>query len=331
MASYPGFDTPAYGTIGGGLPWGNGAGSGASGMAAAASGNVGGVAQAYQQSYNNSLAMNQSQYNNIMAGYQQTLAQHTTAQQAIQAGYANLYNEVIAKVSGIGQARSNAINADSSRFLAKGSQQLIDRGLGNTTIQSSLNRGVESDRNARQLELSDSLAQMVGGYMSQIGQAGLQNQQRGLEDSTGLAKSQLDWMNSMTSKYPDAGLYASLAQQAGQNAGQQGAPVGSYGGGSFAGAPGPKVGYVPQGQPYYGGGGGMGADIGGGGGGSWMLDQYNSPSTANYGYGNWGGGGMGVGGQVAGQIPELQGAGAAISGGWGDYGGYADYGGGGDF
>lgn len=320
-----GFDGGGFYSIGGGLPFGNSSGAGAIGAR-----NPGQVSAAYQGAYNNALAMNQSNYNNVLRGYQQAIATQTSAQSAIQAGYSNLYNDVLSRVQGIGAARSQAIDSASAKTLASGSQSLINRGLGNSTIQSSWDRGVESDRQYQQTQLSDALAKQVGDYMSNLGLAGLNNQQRGLEGLSSFAGRQLDFMNSVQAKYPDAGMYASLAQQAGQGDGRAtNPPPGMYGGGSFSGAggnPGPKVGYVPS-APYYGGGGADPSNYGGGGGGgSWLMDQYSAGSAAGAGANASGWGGSYGAGNYAGGSGSVS-AGADYGGGGADS--WADYGGGG--
>lgn len=317
-----GYNVPTYGAfsaIGGALPFN---GNSVSGFA---SGNPGEIAANYQQAYNNALGMNSANYANILKGYQSALAQQTTAQQAIQSGYSNLYNDVLAKVSGIGQARANEINDAAARNLAAGSQQLIDRGLGNTTIQSSVARGVEGDRTRRQIENDESVASLMGNYMSSLGLAGLRSTEQGVNNLTGLNLRQLDFMNSVTAKYPDAGLYAGLAQQAGRNQGG-----GGYGGGAFGGA-GPKVGYVPGGwtPPS---GGYYGATPTGGGGGSWLMSQYGAGGNgdaAAYGnyYGNSGGGdSTGFWGQATQDVAagSLYGYDNPGDAGGGGFGGFAD-------
>lgn len=268
-----GLPPAAQWNVGGALPWGGGGNA----VAAAASRNPGAVAGAYGQAYNSALAMNQSNYNNILSGYQRALSSQTTAQEAIASGYSNLYNDVIGKIQGIGQARSTEIDDASARNLASSSQQLIDRGLGNSTIQTAVNRGVETDRTRRQIENDESIAQMQAQYMSNLGLAGLGSREAQLRDTTGLVTRQLDWMDSVQSKYPDPGLYASLASQAGANRGNAG---GGFGGGSFFGANGRPIGglgYVPSPAPSY-GGGGYGHSVGGGFGGS--LYDWAVPKAA---------------------------------------------------
>src|SRR5688572_24442154 len=123
------FKSPSFAQpIQGNLPWG---GSGGGGIAGAASGNINSIVSDYNSAYNNALAMNQSNYNNILQGYQQAIASNTTAQQAISSGYNDLYNEVMGKLQGQGEAASRRINDASAQFLSAQTQSQIDRGLGN--------------------------------------------------------------------------------------------------------------------------------------------------------------------------------------------------------
>lgn len=282
--------TPAQSPITGALPWGGG--SGASAIYGAAGGDPGAVANAYGSAYNNALAMNQSNYNNILAGYQSTMATQTSAQDAIKSGYSDLYNNVLGKINSIGQARTDAINNASARQQGMQDQQLINRGLGNTTVQASVNRGIEGDKQQALTQLSDDQAKMSGDFMSQLGLAGLGNQQRGLENQTGLAQSQLNWMNSVSAKYPDAGFYSSLAAQAANNRRST-----NFGGGVFAPAGGGqsgKLGYVPSPGPDWGSGLGV-QDSGGAGGGGYGLPGQVNDMTPGGAYGGMSSGTYGGG------------------------------------
>ena len=281
--------------IAGALPWGGGSAGAISG---AAHGDVNAIASSYQSAYNNALAMNQSNYNNILAGYQSAMNTQTTAQDAIRAGYTDLYNRVLGKIDSIGTARTNAINNAAARQQGLQDQQLINRGLGNTTVQASVNRGIQGDRQQALTQLADDQARLSGDFMSQLGLAGLNNQQRGLENQTALTQSQLAWMNSLNAKYPDAGFYGSLAQTAAQTAAQTNA-MNRFGGGAFGGGP-PvsggvgKIGYVPSPGPDYGSGQGVQPGFPSGGGGGFGnlppgLDLNNLGGGGVYG-GSYGGG-----------------------------------------
>ena len=342
MGSYGGYDGGDFSgyQFQSALPFGNSSGAGAIGARS-----PGQVAGAYQGAYNNALAMNQSNYQNVIGGYQRLLSQQTTAQQAIQSGYRNLYNDVVTRVEGIGRARAEQINRSSAAQLAASSQQLIDRGLGNTTIQSSVNRGVEADRNLAQLQLSDQVAERTAGYMSNLGLAGLSAQERGLNDTNRIGLSQLGFMDSVQARYPDAGMYAQLAQGLGAaNQGNRGG--GAYGGGSFYGSGagrGQQLGYVPS--QYYSGSGSVPYPVGAYSGGMNSGVNLMAPQTASTAYGggtfDWGGAAGSIAGGVSGLVqpgydkpaPTAYDFGGSVASGAG--GGIADlgldYGGGGDF
>ncbi len=260
----------------GALPWGNSSGGGVG------RNDPGAVAADYRGAYNDALAMNQSLYNNIFQGYQQAVSAQTTAQQAIQAGYSNLYNQVIDRVSGVGKAREANINDSAAQLLARETQGNVDKGLGNSTIANSLARGVEGDRQRRLMENDDQTNRLVGEYMSNLGLAGLRSAEGGIDDTTNLSEHERQWMNSVQAKYPDAGLFAELARTAGAEKGS-GAGGGMFGGGSFAGSPAPRVGYVPGGGPYGGaGGGGLMATAGGGS----LMGGVAAAATSPYAVGN---------------------------------------------
>jgi hypothetical protein len=173
------------------------------------------LGSSYAGSYNNALAMNQANYANILKGYQDTLAGQTSAQQAIQSGYTDLYNNVLGSIAGVGQSQQTAINDQYARATGALSQQLTDRGLGNTTVAPNLQRGVEADRAKASNDLAGTIAQLRASYMSQLGQAGLGFGERAYGQNAALAQNQLGFMNSVNSPYPDAGLYSQLAQQYG--------------------------------------------------------------------------------------------------------------------
>lgn len=288
------FTTPSFQQpIQGQLPFGRGGGGSIGGSPQA-------IASSYQSAYNNALSMNQANYNNVLQGYQSAVAAQTSAQAAIGAGYNDLYNQVLAKLQGQGDATAHRINDASAQFLAAQTQRNTDLGLGNSTITTSTARGVEADRQQRLQENDESVAKMMADYMSNLGTRRLEGARQGQQSITGLALNQLDFMNSVQAKYPDAGMYMQLAQQAAEANRGYGAGGGLYGGGSFGGVGGasPKVGYVPGGGPYYGSGGyspppaaaggSFNAFAGGfgGGGSSYDTPSYGgSTGAGNYGYG----------------------------------------------
>lgn len=193
-----------------------------------------GLGPAYSSAYTNALDMNSSNYSNILSGYHQTAEAQDSAQNQIAQGYAGLDARVMGGIDQVGQARRNDIADQYAKAQGNATQGLIDRGLSNSTVTSSVNRGLEYDRQKSETQLSDDLAQMRAGYQSNIGLANLGYLSQANNERTGLAQSQLGWMNSVNAPYPDAGMYAGLAQQYGS---MQGGGMGSVGG--VAGTAGP--------------------------------------------------------------------------------------------
>ncbi len=155
---------PSPYSIAGNLPFGSGGGE----MFAAA-GNPAALGQAYQSAYNTALGQNQANYNNILQGYQQTIGNQTTAQQAITGGYTNLYNDVMGRIQGVDQSQRLDIQDQYAQQQGQASQDLINRGLGNTTVQQSVNRGIALDRMKANIALSNQMAQLQANYASNIG------------------------------------------------------------------------------------------------------------------------------------------------------------------
>lgn len=282
--------------IGGNLPWNAGP---AANMFMGATNPTAGLASlgpAYANAYNSALAMNATNYENILAGYQQTMAAQTSAQDAIAAGYTRLGNEVLGGIRGAGSTAATNINDAYARMFGEQQQSLIDRGLGNTTVQNAVGRGITLDREKALASAAEQFAGLLAGYQSNLGLASLGSQREALAANTALSGRQLDWMNSVKAAYPDAGAYAQMAQmygaarQAEQDRRNQPANVRPWSGGA-----GGAFGYIPSGGGFgapkmnYGGPPGLGGGLGGFGGG------YAGNPYAGY----WGGGAAGSGAAAA--------------------------------
>lgn len=338
-----------YGAIGGELPW-NSADPGGAFKAAALPPDqaLSALGDSYQGAYNSALAQNQSNYNNILAGYQKTLASQTSAQQAISAGYSNLYNQVQDKLATQGQTRATDITAAGIADLGRQTQGLVDRGLGNTTVQNQVVRGNAFDRERQLTANSEAVSGLQATSARELGLAGLGFQQNAMQANTSLQNRQLDWMNSINAQYPSAGMYGQLATQIGQNAQQQrnaalAAQLAAQGGGGYTppqlpqipqvgagnknqqyaaeappmlGSTGPRSGYVPSSTPSYGGGSYNPAGSGSGYVGSPGFQQSQS------GY---------VMGPPSAAMSGVTGAASSIASGFASGFGFEDYGGGGDF
>lgn len=188
----------ATGGITGTLPWGAGG-----------TPNLNDPAQAYQQAYSQALAMNKAMYSNIEQGF-------TAAGKQLRRGQ----RRSMSQVNKLGRAERTDIADAYNAQVGDAAQTLINRGLGNTTVQQSVNRGIEADRSKANIRLTGELAKMRSDLQDRF------NTQR-----LALNTQKLGFMNSMTAAYPDFGAYASLLQSQ-----QAGAAGGGLMGGGFGGA-----------------------------------------------------------------------------------------------
>ena len=166
----------------------------------------------YKNAYNAALSLNQQNYSNILKGYQQTMAEQKAAQQGVVAGYNQLQGDVLNRLSGSNAAAIQAINDRYSQDQGNAAQQLVSRGLGNTTVQSAVNRGLSLDRAKAELGAQNQLQQNIANYQTQIGMGKLGFQGNAIGANTSLGVKQLDWMDSIKAPYPDAGAYMKLAE-----------------------------------------------------------------------------------------------------------------------
>ena len=187
------------------------------------------------------------QFGNLVSGANQLRADATGQNAAIDARYQGLQGQVLGDIRGIGDARLQDINDQYSRDQASAMQSLASRGLGNTTVLDSITSGLQADRDRARTRLAGEIADLTAGYRSRIGMAGLADLRRGQEQGidlgreslgyrrqgigesvrqqeqqVGLGRDFLNYLSGIQAPYPDASMFAALAQQAGA-AGQAGA------------------------------------------------------------------------------------------------------------
>lgn len=236
--------------IGGSLPFGGGGAGLFSGFGGSAQQSMANLGSNYQSAYNSALDMNRTNYGNILSGYQQTLGQNADARAAVGSGYDSLLQDVLGGIGSMGQSRQRDINTNYTARSGQAAQQLIDRGLGNSTVQQSVQRGIGYDQARASNDLAEQIATTQAGFRSSIGQAGLNYRGQAIQQNDADAQAQLQWMNSVNAQYPDAGMYSQLAQQFGaanqqeQDRNRILAGAGSHGPPSAAG------GYVPSGGGF---------------------------------------------------------------------------------
>lgn len=213
-------------------------------------------AKSYDSAYQNYTNLNKQLYDNINAGYAQMLTEMRQAQAGLQAGYTGLESRVMQRLAGKNKSNIRDINNRYTALSGQMSQQMIDRGLGNTTVQQSIQRGLASDRSAEATRSREGYSKLMADYQTKIGGNALEAQQQGFSMMSGIQGRTLDWMNSITAPPPDPGLYAQLAAMERE---------GRMPGGGLPGMPGPSRGnaptggYGPRGSAFYESGGGYDA------------------------------------------------------------------------
>lgn len=175
----------------------------------------------------------------------------------------NLFNAARTELGTIGGTAKERIRREGRRTLARERQNLISRGLANTTRGPNLARSIDKDVAFTEQGVDETLAGQRVNLLTQ--QAGAAAQTGGL-----LA-------NALSNAAPDLSLFASLLQAAQANAPQQ--SVTRIGAGSVGGS---------AGQPRSGGSFGLSGGGGGGGGGGGSAGS--SPSSGGSGSSGGGGG-----------------------------------------
>lgn len=234
----------------------------------------------YASAYNAALSANQQMYSNILSGYQSTLQQQVAAEQGVSQGYNQLYGNVMNTIQGVDTSTLQAIQRAYAQQSGQATQQMVNAGLGNTTVQQSTQAGLLGQYAQAQTAAQNQYAQLKAGYMSQLGLAGLNYSNQAILQNTGEANQQLQFMNSVQMPYPNAAMYGQLAQGYGS---LEAAMMGR----SLLGA-----GRGPMGQPTFGPTGGyspyspqtISADVGGGGNPNWLasLNSAVAPPMPTY-------------------------------------------------
>lgn len=248
-----------------------------------------GSGQSYGKDFDSALQLNAQNYQNIYGGYGDLLAQQQNANQALESGYSNRAQNAMNLLAGMEESQRQDIQAGATRASASNAQDLIGRGLSNTTVQNSLARGVESDKNRAVNNLVGQMAGLKSSTYAALTGDKLAAMGRNRDAANDIARQRLAFQERVSAPYPDSSKYAALAQQAGANQmagmGMQGGGMRQPGGGGprnnggFLRNPGANAGqagaagggvqvpWLQMGQNPFGGGPLAGPDFGGAGGG----------------------------------------------------------------
>lgn len=182
---------------------GNGGGAGGGG--------VGNIANQFQAQIDKANQANESRYRDILGGYQ------------------SRYERGLGMLAGLGQQEGRDINELYDNQASQQRQDLVGRGLGNSTVLDTMRMGNERERNADLGRLNDRVRQQA------------------MSTDAGLSGDTMQFMERKQENGPNLQMLAMLAQgmgQAGYGAGGFGGGYGGYGG-SGGGMGGGGVNFLP--------------------------------------------------------------------------------------
>jgi hypothetical protein len=148
------------------------------------------------------------------SGLMDIIKQLQGAQDAANTANEKRYQETLGQFDTLGQAGMTRIGQAEQQAQAKSTQDLTNRGLGNTTITSAASRGVSNDAELQRQQLQEGVAAQKAGVMER-----------------------------KTEQGPDMSLYANLISQAAQKKQESGKWIGT----STVG-PGGQISYAPGGH-----------------------------------------------------------------------------------
>ncbi|KKL90651.1 hypothetical protein LCGC14_1902530, partial [marine sediment metagenome] len=155
------------------------------------------ILDTYRQIAETANAANEQRYGQIM----QTVA---TTQDKV----GQRYSEIMDFVDTIGGAGMERIGQAGQRAMATADQDLISRGLGQTTVRSAVQRGITEDMSRAEREQAEQTAKQRTDVMKS---------QVGADERLGMFLAQMQ--EARTDRGPDAGLMAQLMSQAGMGEG----------------------------------------------------------------------------------------------------------------
>lgn len=175
---------------------GTGTGSGGSGTYSTSSSSPE-MISGMKDIYNQLLGINQQHYGNVQNAYNSAQQNLSSALPSIYSGYNQLSSNVMNTLGlgtggwGVAAPAAAAIGQQAAKTQGAATQQLTDRGLGNTTAVQNV-----ADQNSLYTQeaygsLGSQLAQTAAGYQSNIGEAGLSAQMTGLQTQSGLTSNAL--------------------------------------------------------------------------------------------------------------------------------------------
>lgn len=171
----------------------------------------GGLLGNYNANWQASRNANQDLYNRTVSGFDSILS----GQQSDLAGVSNEYRQrqraVMQGLTGANDANERDINQRFAQLGGQSMQDLISRGLGNSTVLASTQRGLGQSQADALTRSRNDFARQIADMRTQWGMASLNQKQNSALANSGLANQQANSLLQNTQiGYPDMGAYASM-------------------------------------------------------------------------------------------------------------------------
>lgn len=159
--------------------------------------------------YNTALAQATQMYNATNAGYAQVMATQRADAANVTAGYNRLLGSVLGRLTDADAAERQRLQDTYTMASGREAQDLTNRGLGNTTVSSSVQRGLLADYAKGGVDIGAQFGQLKASYESQLGLAGLNWQGQAAQQYAALGSQQLQTAAGFAPTF--AGLYSGAA------------------------------------------------------------------------------------------------------------------------
>jgi hypothetical protein len=241
-----------------------------------------GYSPTYQGAHNASRNAQQGQINSGVAMWNGLMAQQAAQIAASNARYSQLENRVVGGLRGANKSNLQDIADKYVKFNGQMQQDMIDSGLGNTSVLQNARRSLKSDATREFTASKNKFADTIAGYRSKLGSQAADAERAGILANSQLGAGAANWLSGISIGYPDPGAYA--------NQSAYGAGGGGGGGAVYPALQGLHR-FASDVQP-------MTYDAGGGGGYASLADQSAAAAAnpyqqvaaqPNYSYGGAGG------------------------------------------
>ncbi len=139
-------------------------------------------------SYAELFDQNRNMYDLTLGQYGNAYRRLDETQQAIDEMQRNMYGTVMGTLDNAGAAAGQEITDQYAAQRGNTQQSLISRGLGNTTVRDSVERGLTYDESKSRVNLANQIAAQRAGYQTHFADLGVESAQRYAQQYGGIAQ-----------------------------------------------------------------------------------------------------------------------------------------------